>query len=181
MERSRGVARRVDGGARAPGERPLAGEKGLRSGRGRSEKRLIGRREAVSLPDWGVRLRAKVDTGARTSALDVDDVEPRPGGRVRFSIVMKRDRSRRVRVEAPVARIGRVRPSSGVSQVRYFVETRIQLGEVVKSVEISLVPRHGMLCRMLLGRSALAGDFVVDPDAVYRLGRLGTKKQGRTK
>lgn len=146
-----------------------------------SEKIVIGRREVVRLPDWGVRLRAKVDTGARTSALDVADVEPLSGGRVRFSIVLKRDRSRRVRVEAPVARMGRVRPSSGQTQVRYFVETEIRLGDVVKTVELSLVPREGMLCRMLLGRTALARDFLVDPDAVYRLGRLAKQKKGKTK
>jgi hypothetical protein len=144
-----------------------------RGGRRRRERVVIGRREVVRLPDWGVRLRAKVDTGARSSALDVDDVEALPGDRVRFSIVLKRDRSRRVRVEAPVARLGRVRPSSGVTQLRYFVETRIQIGDVLKPVEISLVPRRGMLCRMLLGRSALVGDFLVDPDATYRMGRLG--------
>lgn len=119
-----------------------------------------------------MRLRAKVDTGARTSALDVDEVVPLPGGRVRFAVVLRRDRSRRIRVEERVSRIARVRPSSGVSQTRYFVETTLRLGDVEKRVELSLVPRRGMLCRMLLGRTALAGDFLVDPDAAYRLGRL---------
>lgn len=119
-----------------------------------------------------MRLRAKVDTGARTSALDVDEVVPLPDGRVRFAVVLRRDRSRRRRVEERVSRIARVRPSSGVSQTRYFVETTLRLGDVEKRVEVSLVPRRGMLCRMLLGRTALAGDFLVDPDSTYRLGRL---------
>jgi len=138
---------------------------------------VIGRREVVTLPDWGVRLRAKVDTGARSSALDVDDVEPIAGGRVRFSVVLRRDRTRRVRAEARISRVGRVRPSSGVSQPRYFVTTRMRLGGIDKPVEISLVPRRGMLCRMLLGRSALTGDFLVDPDAAYRLGRLAAARR----
>lgn len=136
----------------------------------------MGCREVVALPDWGVRLRAKVDTGARTSALDVDEVVPLSGGRVRFAIVLRRDRSRRVRVEERVSRIARVRPSSGVSQTRFFVKTTLRLGEVSKRVEISLVPRRGMLCRMLLGRTALAGDFLVDPDVAYRLGRLRRRR-----
>jgi len=123
-----------------------------------------------------VRLRAKVDTGARTSALDVDEVVPLPDGRVRFAVVLRRDRSRRRRVEERVSRIARVRPSSGVSQTRYFVETTLRLGDVEKRVEVSLVPRRGMLCRMLLGRTALAGDFLVDPDSTYRLGRLRPRK-----
>lgn len=137
---------------------------------------MIGRREVVAFPDWGVRLRAKVDTGARTSALDVDEVVLLPGGRVRFAVVLRRDRSRRLQVEERVSRIARVRPSSGVSQRRYFVETTIRLGRLEKRVEVSLVPRRGMLCRMLLGRTALAGDFLVDPDAAYRLGRLRPRK-----
>jgi len=144
------------------------------------DKVVIGRREVVSLPDWGVRLRAKVDTGARTSALDVDDVEPVAGGRVRFSVVLRRDRTRRVWAEARISRVGRVRPSSGESRRRYFVTTRMRLGEVEKTVEVSLVPRRGMLCRMLLGRSGLAGDFLVDPDSAYRQGRL-TRKPKRPK
>jgi hypothetical protein len=139
------------------------------------DKLVIGRREVLSLPDWGVRLRAKVDTGARTSALDVDDVEPIAGGRVRFSVVLRRDRTRRVWAEARISRVSRVRPSSGESRRRYFVATRMRLGEVEKTIEVSLVPRRGMLCRMLLGRTALAGDFLVDPDSAYRLGRLNRK------
>jgi len=141
---------------------------------------VIGRREVVGFPEWGVRLRAKVDTGARTSALDVDEVVALPGGRVRFAVVLRRDRTRRVRVEEPVARIARVRPSSGVSQRRYIVVTTIRVGDIEKRIEVSLVPRRGMLCRMLLGRTALAGDFLVDPDATYRLGRLRPRKARAT-
>jgi hypothetical protein len=145
--------------------------------RSRREKHLIGRREVVSLPEWRVRLRAKVDTGARTSALDVDEIMPRADGTVRFAVVLRRDRTQRVFVEAQISRVANVRPSSGEKQSRYFVKTLLRLGSVKKLVEISLVPRHGMLCRMLLGRSALSGDFIVDTDAVYRFGRLTRSTQ----
>jgi hypothetical protein len=138
---------------------------------GGSGKLVIGRLEVVRLPEWRVRLRAKVDTGARSSAVDVHAVEELAGGRIRFWVALKRDRSRRVAVEARVKRIARVRPSSGAPQTRYFVVTTLQLGPVEKRVEVSLVPRRGMQCRMLLGRSALAKHFLVDPDASYRLGR----------
>ncbi|HEY3497604.1 MAG TPA: RimK/LysX family protein [Polyangiaceae bacterium] len=134
---------------------------------------LIGTTEAVSIPDWGVlRLPAKIDTGARTSALHVEDVEELSGGRVCFRVCSKQsDRARRVRVEASIVRRGRVRASNGRIETRLFVRARIELGDVARRVEIGLVDRRDMLYRMLLGRTALAGTFVIDPGKQYVLGR----------
>jgi hypothetical protein len=127
------------------------------------EPLVIGWSEFVDLPDWGVRgLRAKVDTGARTSALHVDRVEERPRGRVRFEVVLDRQTPGRIRVEARVRRRARVRSSSGHWTTRVFVATRLELGPLVRDVEIGLVDREQMIHRMLLGRSALAG-CLVDP------------------
>lgn len=125
----------------------------------------IGWSEMVDLPEWGVRrLRAKVDTGARTSALHVEDIEPLPRDRVGFDVVLhRRVRDRRIHVTAPVVRRSRVRSSTGEYQLRYFVETQVRLGPVTRTVEISLVDRGDMIFRMLLGRSALANAFVIDP------------------
>ena len=139
---------------------------------------LIGWNELVDLPEWQVRrLRAKVDTGARSSALHVTNLIPLPDGRVRFDVVLDRKRvHRRVHVVAPVCRVGRVRSSTGRYTRRYFVRTRLVLGGVEKNIEVSLVDREKMLFRMLLGRTALAGDFVIDPGRR----RLTTKnKTGR--
>jgi hypothetical protein len=125
---------------------------------------VIGWWEYVDLPGWGVTgLRAKVDTGAATSALDVAAIRELPGGRVRFDVVLdRRSPARRVRVETAVARRGVVRASTGEAARRIFVRARLRLGPVEREVEVSLVDRGRMRYRMLLGRGALAGRFVVD-------------------
>ena len=139
---------------------------------------LIGVAERVDLPDWGVtRLRAKIDTGARTSALHVNHIEELDNGNVRFTIVLHRNKQdERVTVEAPVVRRSRVRSSSGRSQERVIVSTRLVIGGIEKNIEISLASRRRMIFRMLLGRSALAGDFIIDPSRRY-LSRKAAKKR----
>lgn len=129
-----------------------------------SEAVLIGWTEYVDLPDWGIkRLRVKVDTGARSSALHVDNLVELPRGRVAFDVVVHRKkRDRHIHVKATVLRRGRVRSSNGHMTTRIFVSTRLRLGPVEKDVELSLVNRERMIHRMLLGRSALSGPFVID-------------------
>lgn len=128
------------------------------------EKVLIGWNEFVDLPDWGIaRLGAKIDTGARSSALHVEDLELLSRGRVRFRVVVHRlHRDRHVPVIARVTRRSRVRSSNGQFEHRFFVGTTLKLGPVEKQIEISLVDRGNMIHRMLLGRTALEGDFIVD-------------------
>jgi hypothetical protein len=124
---------------------------------------IIGWTEYVELPDWGIpRLKAKVDTGARTSALHVDSIERLSSGRVRFAVVLNVRSARRVLAEARVIRQTRVRSSTGVYRRRYVVPVRIRLGHVDKTIEVSLVARDRMIFRMLLGRSAFSGDFLID-------------------
>jgi hypothetical protein len=124
------------------------------------------------LPEWGVkRVLAKVDTGARTSALHVDRIARLPGGRVRFEVVLSRKNPARcVPVEADLVRVTRVRSSTGHRQERYVVATSIRIGKWKRRVELSLVRREHMICRMLLGRSALSG-FLVDVDRKHEHGR----------
>jgi ribosomal protein S6--L-glutamate ligase len=133
----------------------------------------IGWIEYVALPEWGiVGLRAKVDTGARSSALHVERVELLSHNRVAFDVVPQRTgRGRRTRVTARVTREGRVRSSTGQSTKRLFVETVLRLGRIERPIEISLVDRAPMIHRMLLGRSALTGRILIDVDGRYRLGR----------
>ncbi len=128
----------------------------------------VGWRERVDLPDWGVvRLPAKLDTGARTSALHVDNLVGLPGGRVAFDVVLSRRlHDRRLRVETEVVRTARVRASSGVMTSRLVVRTRLHLGPFEREIEIGLVDRGPMIHRMLIGRSGLAG-LVVAGDQRY--------------
>ncbi len=126
---------------------------------------LIGWNEYVDVPEWGIRrLRAKVDTGARSSALHVENIEELPRGRVRFDVVLHRlKRDRRVHVTTRIVRRGRVRSSTGRYELRIFVRARLQIGPIERDVEVSLVDRERMIFRMLLGRTALAGRFLIDP------------------
>lgn len=125
---------------------------------------VIGWTEFVDLPDWSIRkLRAKVDTGARTSALHVENIEELPRDYVRFDVVLHRNkRNRRIQVKTKIVRRSRVRSSTGHQTARLFVATTLSLGSVTKRIEVSLVDRQKMIHRMLLGREALKGGFVVD-------------------
>lgn len=143
----------------------------------------IGWRESVDLPRWQVRgIRAKIDTGARTSAIDVADIEHLPGRKVRFHVVLSRNlRHRRKEVIAKIVRESSVRSSLGKHESRVVVETPVRIGDVERTIELSLVCRKNLLCRMLLGRSALTGTFCVDPSRTYLLSPRKTKKKSNMK
>jgi hypothetical protein len=143
---------------------------------------VIGWREYVALPEWGVtHLKAKADTGARTSAIDVANIEQLPGGengRVRFDLIVDRAHpDARVRIEADLVRTSRVRSSLGRIHERPVIETSIRIGPITKRVQFGLVCRKRMLCRMLLGRTALSPEFVVDPAHRYLHGRPRKKRK----
>lgn len=124
----------------------------------------IGWKEMVNLPQWGIEnIIAKADTGARRSAIDVKNIEELPGDKVRFSVVLHgKDRDLSKEIVAPIAHQTHVRSSNGQRDERYFVTTQVKLGSRVKDIELSLVCRRYMTCRMLIGRKALEPDFLVD-------------------
>lgn len=145
---------------------------------------VIGWTEYVDLPRWGVtRLRAKVDTGARSSALHVENLRELPRGYVSFDVVLHRKkRDRHVQVHTKILRRSHVRSSTGESSHRIFVSTTLRIGPVHKEIELSLVDRGQMIHRMLLGRSALSGPFLIDVDRRMALGtppRRRRKKKAR--
>ena len=129
-----------------------------------SELTVIGWREYVHLPDWGFEwVRAKADTGARSSAVDVSHIEELPGDRVRFEVVAKRGkREKRRMIEADILRRARVKSSFGRAHDRIFVEARLTIAGRTIDTEVGLVNRENMLSRMLLGRRTLDGEFLVD-------------------
>jgi hypothetical protein len=93
----------------------------------------------------------------------VENVRELGGGRVRFDVRLHRRRpERRVTVEAQIQRRGRVRSTTGKTEPRLFVAVGIRVGPMRRRVELGLVDRKNMIYRMLLGRSALAGAFLVD-------------------
>ncbi|TWT31788.1 ATP-dependent zinc protease family protein [Blastopirellula retiformator] len=132
---------------------------------------VIGWQEFVALPEWNVPpIRAKSDSGARSSAIDVVDFEELPGERVLFHVALsKKNRDNLVTIEAPIKRRTRIKSSNGSVHDRLIVETTIQIGDHAALVELGLVCRKTMLCRMLLGRTALAGRFLVNSERRYLL------------
>jgi hypothetical protein len=139
-------------------------------------RHLIGWKEFVSFPEWGNRrVKAKIDTGARTSALDVVSYELREANgqglmaELRLALHRKR-RDGLVVVQTPVLGMIAVRNSNGVREQRPLIETSIRLGPVTKRVRLTVTNRAGMVFRMILGRKALEGSFVVDVSRKYVLG-----------
>lgn len=148
----------------------------------RASRVLIGYAEYLDLPDWNVYgVKAKVDTGARSSSLHVENIQPLPGNRIRFEVVVDPARpERHIQVEAPIRRHSHVRSSSGHGGHRYFVSTRMVLGSVVKEIEISLASRGPLRYRMLLGRTALRGDFIIDAGRRYAAGKKPRRRRPKT-
>lgn len=140
---------------------------------------VLGWREYVAFPQWGIdALLTKIDTGAKTSALHVADIVDRADGVVSFDVVLSRKRpDRTVRVESPKVRTSRVRSSNGQLQNRPVVLAQISIGGITKTIEVSLVERSHMLCRMLLGRSALGTEFLVDAGRTFIHGKRADLKR----
>lgn len=133
----------------------------------------LGWREWVSLPGLGIeRIKAKVDTGARTSTLhayDVSEVDRKGETWIRFSFhPVQRDEEKTVTAEARLVDRRTVTASNGQSELRYVVETEAVIDGVSTPIELTLTRRDAMGFRMLLGRRALRGLFVVDPKRSFR-------------
>ena len=126
----------------------------------------VGWREWVALPDLGVAwVKAKVDTGARTSSLHAWDVEvDEDAGKVRFTVhPFQHDDERTTTVVAPLLDLREVRSSNGELERRPFVNTHLVIAGRRRRVELTLTNRDEMGFRMLLGRTALRRRFLVDP------------------
>lgn len=149
---------------------------------------VIGWREWVTLPELGLEeVKAKIDTGARSSALHafnlrtvtVDGVI-----RVRFDVHPMQQGGPTVEAEAEVVDMRRVRNPGGRREYRPVIRTPVTVLGQTWEIDITLTPRWGMGFRMLLGRQALRHHFLVDPGRSFlgerdeierRVRRWGTK------
>lgn len=153
-----------------------------------SDPTVIGWREWVSFPEWGVpAVKVKIDTGARTSALHAADLEifERDGQQFAKFSVHPWQRSERdsVEVEAVLLDQREVTSSSGEASVRPVVTAVIDLDGTPETIELTLTRRDDMGFRMLLGRKAMEGRHIVNPAASYLHGRpdLRTRRRNRGK
>lgn len=129
---------------------------------------VIGWREWVALPELGIsKIKAKVDTGARTSALHAFSIEPfidNGKSRIRFDIhPLQHNTDQVITCTADVIDKRLVTDSGGHTEARYVIQTPIIIAGQKWAIEITLTERENMLFRMLLGRSALRKRFIVNP------------------
>ena len=143
---------------------------------GVKNRRILGWREWVSLPCLGIAaIKAKLDTGAKTSALHAWDislymVDSRQW--IRFRVQpMQGDKVTSVVCEAPLSDRRWVTNSSGARERRYIISTDLQIGTSSWPIELSLANRDAMEFPMIIGRQAMQDRLIVDPRASFRAGR----------
>jgi len=150
----------------------------------RDGKIVLGWREWLSLPDLKIpAIKAKVDTGARSSALHAFQLEThKDNGRhmVRFALHPLQKRTDiAVICTAEIIDYRRVSDSGGHHEMRYVIMTPVCVGNSMWNIEITLTDRESMQFRMLLGRTGMEGKTVVDPEASYLTGRKLRHAYGR--
>lgn len=147
-----------------------------------SEMPVIGWREWVALPELGIKyIKAKVDSGARSSSLHAFDIRKfsRNGvDWVRFEVhPVQRSKRNTVKVEYPVLEYRKIRSSSGRASRRPVIVTEVSLLGKTWPIELTLAGRDQMGFRMLLGRQAFRGRFLVDASRSYLGGKPDKKKK----
>lgn len=137
----------------------------------------LGWREWGSLPGLGIdKIKMKVDTGAKTSCLHAFKLEPfDKGGEEWVRIYLhphQNDNQTEQICEAPILEQRTVRDSGGQEELRYVIETVLEMAGQRFAVELTLTNRDSMRFRMLLGRQAMEGRFMVDPQESYLSGQI---------
>lgn len=129
---------------------------------------IVGWREIIALPELGIgKIKAKIDTGARSSALHAFHIkELQRGDRqiISFQVhPLQRNSKTTITSEAELLEYREVRNSGGIAQLRPVILTTVKLGDRAWKIELTLTNRDVMGFRMLIGRQALRRQFLVDP------------------
>ncbi|GAP74035.1 hypothetical protein W04_0546 [Pseudoalteromonas sp. SW0106-04] len=138
-----------------------------------TNKITVGWREWLALPELGIdKIKAKVDTGARTScihAFRVEEFTQEEQVWVRFWVhPIQDDNNTEIQCQAKVIDQRTVTDSGGHQEQRYVIQTQLLIGGQKWPIEATLTNRDTMKFRMLLGRTAMAGRIVVDPELSYQ-------------
>jgi hypothetical protein len=132
------------------------------------EKQLVGRIERVKIHPGNLIIHAKLDTGAKNSSLHATNITKfkRKGENwIRFDVM--NNSGAKVTLERKVERAVWIKRKKGESRKRMAIRLGICLGNLYKEVEVNLVDRRKFLHRMLIGRSFMRGDIIVDPSIRY--------------
>jgi hypothetical protein len=151
-----------------------------------TQKPIIGWKEWLAFPNLGIpAIKAKIDTGARTSALHTFSIEEymcEGQQMVQFGIhPLQRRRDIELFCHAPVVDCRRVKDSGGHNEMRYVIQTVISLCNVQWPIQVTLTNRDRMMFRMLLGRTAVEQRFIIDPGKSYLGGRKLAKAYSTSK
>jgi len=134
-----------------------------------AQKTVVGVIEKVIIYPEKLLFHAKMDTGARHSSLDTDRLQlfQRNGKQwARFTVVDRNQK--KMDLERPVVRTAKVKMRSGKLQLRPVVELDLCIGRTVRKVEVNLVDRDYFLYPLLIGRSYLKGEFIIDPEKKFK-------------
>lgn len=142
-------------------------------------KIILGSEEWCSLPELGIpSIKARVDSGAKTSALHAKNIAPfiKDGQNwVKFDInPIQNNVKTIIHCESPLVDKRVVKSSSGYREQRYVIQTSLEIGNSKWVIEMTLTNRDSMGFRMLLGREAMSGRVLVDPEQQYLLGQTTT-------
>lgn len=135
-------------------------------------KIIIGALETCDLPDLNIfDLQIRVDTGAKTSSLHVDDIEKeRRDGKLGVAFTLHPDMydvDKVTRCWAPICDVRRIKSSNGAVDQRLIIKTKMVISTVEKQIEITLSNRSDMSYLMLLGREGIGEDFLVDASTTF--------------
>jgi len=139
---------------------------------------LIGWREWISFPDYdNFLLKAKIDTGARSSALHATHLLPYENGeekRIKFRVYQSKIFHY---IDAPILGYKKVKNSFGVSEIRPIIQMKIKLGKESWYTEITLARRSGMSYPMLIGRNSLKRKHIIHPHKSFLQGKIKKSKK----
>lgn len=131
-------------------------------------KEVVGWVEHAKVYPGGIQIKAKIDSGAKTSSLHCQCITPiKRNGKDWVSFTVKNYRGDIIRLEKPVHRVAKIKRHFGEQQLRYVVKLGVCLGSVYREEDVTLVDRSGFNYQMLIGRNFMKKDFLVDTGSTF--------------
>lgn len=144
-------------------------------------KAIIGSEEWCTFPELGLpAIKARIDSGAKTSSIHAFNIQTfRRNGEpwVSFEVhPLQNNRRTAIRCERPIVDKRSVKSSSGIAETRYVISVPVELGDERWDIELTLANRDSMGYRMLLGREAMSGRFLIDPSSSFYMGERSSEQ-----